>query len=221
MQKPLHVVYPKKYRQKLRWVAQEHYRGISKKYPNFDDLLKSGENASVHVDFRYEHPDGSYLLGITLFTPGSLKNYKDNKFLKKGKMEGEPKASRIPLSWLKVDDVWFEPGSVGATSKAWGYMRIVARGYLYLGTSKDVFLEFFLYGSKKVSGRFIGRSLKIGERQTWLFWFPEDQTPYVKTDDGRKWYEKNLKGKVPYEWLCGQVDLKKVISQMVEKRCRS
>lgn len=218
--KPLHVIYPTKYHQKLKWVAQIHVRGLKKKYSSFEALLKSGDTGSVHVDFRHEHTSKKFLLGTTLFTPGSLKNIDDNKFLKKEKMEGEPKNAMIPLSWLTVDNIWFQPGTVGATSRSWGYMKIIAKGYLYLGASKIVFVEYFLHGDK-VSGRFIGRSLPLKSGQHWLFWFPDDQTPYVKTKEGLKWYNTNLKGKIPYEWLVGEsLNLQKIISEAISKRCK-
>jgi len=157
--KPLHVVYPTKYHQKLKWVCQEHWRGFTKKYPSLEAARDAGETANVHNDFRYEHPSKKFLLGITLFNTTSLKNLGDNKFLKKQRMEGEPKNARIPLAWLHMD-AWLEPGTVGATSKSWAYMRDIAHGWLYLGASKIVMVEFFLHGSK-VSGRFIGRSLPL------------------------------------------------------------
>lgn len=218
--KPLHVIYPTKYHQKLRWVCQAHWRGFTKKYPSLKAALDAGETASVHDDFRYEHPSKKYLLGVTLFNPTHLKDFKENKFLRKERMEGDLKNVEIPLSWLKVQQ-WFPPGTVGATSRSWGYMEIIDHGYLYLGAQKDVMVEFFLHG-EKVSGRFIGRSLPLRQGQSWLFWFPDDQTPYVKTKDGKIWFEKTLKGKVPIKWLCGQqLNLQQIISRAVINRCKN
>ena len=219
--KPLHVIFPTKYHQKLRWVAQIHIRGLKKKYTSFDALLKSNETGSIHVDLRYEHTSKKFLLGITLFTPGSLKNINDNKFLKKEKMEGEPKNARIPLSWLTVDNTWFPPNTVGATQNTWGYMKIIDHGYLYLGVSKPVMIELFIH-SQKVSGRFVGRSLPLKSGQAWLFFFPKDQTPYVKTKKGLDWYDRTLKDKVPIKWLCGQnLDLQQIISKAILRKCKN
>jgi len=223
----LHVVYPTKAKQKLQYVVQHHLIGFTKPYPSLDAARDAGETASAHIDIRYRIPNESFAIGITGFTPSSLKNYKDNKYLNKQTFQGIPKETTIPLSWLSVDKKWFEPdkkaeedislGEVGGGKNSWGYMEIIDKGFLYLGTNKNIMIELFLHGNK-VQGRLVGRNLVIKERQIWLFQFPKDQTPYCKTKKGIEYWEKNLKPKgIKQEWLCGSL-YNNIILDSINKR---
>ncbi|RLG43893.1 MAG: hypothetical protein DRN81_05670, partial [Thermoproteota archaeon] len=89
-----------------------------------------------------------------------------------------------PVAWLNVEGV-VKPGQVGATKNEFGVFSIVDKPIVYFGAQKPAFKEFFLYG-KRFTGRWVARLLPNPWRRemprtefVWLFWKPEDQTPYV------------------------------------------
>jgi len=180
-------------------VMQNHYRG-----------------KSVHMDFRIKADN--HLVGMTIAheKPGKIKEdvkkvsqakeierHWENYF----KMSNKPQTYFVgrrklwitwkkpePVSWLNVEGV-VEPGQVGATKREYGVFSIVDKPKVMFGAQKAAFREFFIYG-KKFNGRWVARLLPNPWREempnvefVWLFWKPEDQTPYVLSQRAvrKKW----------------------------------
>lgn len=95
------------------------------------------------------------------------------------------KKGREPFEWLDVEGVTspreIEP-EPGGTRFFPGVFVIIDHGVYYPGAQKPYFHEYFLEG-KKWRGRFVFRMV-AGLKGTkavadWLFWKPDDQSPYV------------------------------------------
>lgn len=124
--------------------------------------------------------------------------------------------ARQPKAWLKMQGVTpsrsQEPGVPGGTQNYPGVFDIIDHGEMELGAQKPDFYEYFLLGNKwrgRVIFRFIP-GLK-GERELagWLYWKPEDQTPYVLSSGavkdgvlppkGQTWLPTEWENKIPEE----------------------
>ena len=163
---------------------------------------------SVHMDLRIKM--NGFLLGPTIahLKPGKIKEavetVKEAKRIESNwqqyfKMTNKPQTyltgrrklwitwkKSEPVEWLTVEGV-VPKGEVGATRYEFGVFSIVDKLTVYLGTQKPAFREFFLEG-KKFDGRWVARLLPNPWKEemprvefVWLFWKPEDQTPYVLT----------------------------------------
>jgi len=157
--------------EKLRYVAQLHFRG-----------------RSVHLDFRAEFKRGAehYLRGWTIAVqkPDAIREpvttleeakeiARDSDVwkldlrtgvakprqirggvIRRGDLRAFEKAAEIPSDWLEVEGVTEqpdpgEPVPVGATRQYPGVFLIVARGEVAWGAQKPWFSEFFLDGDWK------------------------------------------------------------------------
>jgi hypothetical protein len=112
-----------------------------------------------------------------------------------------------PFEWLdavgvtKPREIEPEPGG----TRFWpGIFVPIDSGTYYQGAIKPAFCEYFLHG-KKWKGRFVFR-LVSGLRGTkhladWLFWKPDDQTPYVLSSRAVRdsWLPKTGSA-MPPEW---------------------
>jgi len=95
------------------------------------------------------------------------------------------KKGKEPFEWLRIEGVTspreIEP-EPGGTRFYPGIFVIIDEGVYYPGAQKPYFKEYFLQG-KKWKGRIVFRQV-AGLKGTkavasWLYWKPDDQTPYV------------------------------------------
>jgi hypothetical protein len=172
--------------QRLRFVAQVHFRG-----------------ASAHLDLRFEYKrgDANFLKGFTVAIqkPKAIKEpvttlaearkaAADPGLWKMDLRTGEtkqrearggathkadlwamPKGAQIPADWLDVEGVTdeAEPGEeapVGGTKNYPGVFLIVQRGTCEWGAQKSHMAEFFLHGDGGWKGRWVFRQLGKGEK---------------------------------------------------------
>jgi len=139
--------------------------------------------------------------------------------------------ARQPLGWLKVKG-WTPPRKLrpvpGGTREYPGVFIFVDKGLYSKGADKPYFKEYFLYG-KKWKGRIVFRLVPgmraVRKLLTWLYWKPEDQTPYVLGTRAIKeeWLPQGysalpfeLEKKVPDHLNYWKPDLKK--SERLERR---
>jgi hypothetical protein len=167
---------------------------------------------NVHTDFRMRSPEGDWLIGWTMDTPGIVLQTLDGKLLKllRSKfVENEPqdnilaqRKDKQPKEWLTIvrpGSAVFraEPGEVGGTAKAAGEFRFVDRGEVIFGAQKSDYHELFLFfeKNKKLNGRW-GAQLLRGQAEEasgefWMINRPSDtQAPYITTHDYEKEVEK-------------------------------
>lgn len=160
---------------KPQFVMQEHRR-----------------SESVHTDLRWQISK-DVLVGLTLFTPGNLKQRsKIIKHKKSDKIELACKPYQ-PSEWLQVEGKITGPKHLGKFRDI--EFTIIEKGWLEVGAIKqEGFIELFFHGTKipslKNGARWIVRKLKIRGRWTWLMFKPKDQRPYIETHPKSEWPRK-------------------------------
>ncbi len=168
---------------KGKFVAQHHWRGLSKEETKLsnEELLETDH--SVHADLRFTAND--HLWGFSVFL-GETKENKEaggSLLYKLGerKLQGSFKLPQ-PKEWLKVgvDEPYIsEPGGVGSTSRKYSKFFAIDHGTYEIGVWREHMFEVFLRG-KKLKGRYIIEYAPVGGQRIWLIEKPKDQTPYAE-----------------------------------------
>ncbi len=117
---------------------------------------------------------------------GQQKARPDQDNPNKSKIECVEK-EKEPNEWLNVlglTDARIVEPEPGGTQYFPGCFVEIDKGNLFLGAQKTYFKEFFLDG--KWQGRIVFRQLTLNNKFTWLYWKPDDQTPYVFSDSATK-----------------------------------
>jgi len=169
---------------------------------------------SIHSDIRFQRlkPEkDDFWMGGEGFTPGN--QYKENLFLtisgdpeknfkerilgnfKVGRADADEELSvKGPLIWLTTGDKkpeTFEPGKPGATSNAFGRMKIFDKFKWRAGKQDKKFKEFEFDG-KVLKGRWIFTLTPLDIGRMWLIGRPKDQE--LKSDKGEvKKFTKEIK----------------------------
>ncbi len=118
------------------------------------------------------------------------------------------KKNKEPLEWLDIEGVT-KPRAIepepGGTANYPGIFVKIDSGVYYPGAQKPYFKEYFLKG-KNWKGRIVFR-LVAGLRGTkavanWLYWQPDDQTPYVLSSRAVRdsWLPPPGESAMPPEW---------------------
>lgn len=241
----------------LAYVRQFHVRG-----------------RSVHEDFRWELGKGR-VTGITVALPFGLPkaSWEElERLAERGRPSKErvrevvlgailekwldiwrdwnrkkvcaPKALQ-DTSWLRIEDAFFPPGTVGATDYKPGFMVAFDRGTIHFGAQKPDYWEYYLESER---GLYTGRLVvvwlpkaealaeldedteeKLG-RAAWVAYLfaPREQRPYVTTKrclesgweppEGRSALPKPIERKIPKElrfWEAPQRERAKVHEELV------
>lgn len=170
---------------KGEFVAQHHWRGLSKEETKLshEELLETGH--SVHADLRFTAND--HLWGFTVFLGEPKENKKAGGsqllLLQKPdrKLEGQFKLPQ-PKEWLQVGvgkPYVAEPLEVGSTSKKYSKFFLFDRGSYEMGVWREHAFEVFLHG-EKLKGRYIIQYAELeGRGRVWLIDKPADETPYA------------------------------------------
>jgi hypothetical protein len=209
---------------KYRWVFQNHFRGTGvhgdMRFEMPDGMLLGFTLAnqiegtvaepveSLEKAREYRNKDEVWKMNLH---DGSVKEREGKTHIRVNTKARQPKV------WLNIEGVTptrtQEPGTPGGTKKFHGVFDIVDSGSYEMGAQKPDFNEFFLLGNKW-KGRVIFRFLPgmKGERRLagWMYWKPEDQTPYilgrkaVKEDvlppKGESWLPTEWEKKIPAEF---------------------
>ena len=172
----------------IRGLSEEEAQKISDGTWTLADVIRETSH-SLHYDLRLATDRGNFWWGITLFA-GEMAENRDEPLVfrmqhdSRVKLESAPKLFG-PMSWLSVGvdrPLVVPPAGVGSTSKKWAAFFAIDRGTYQLGFARQHAIEIVLQG-QHLQGRFLWQYADFGDRRTWLFTRPEDQTLYATKHD--------------------------------------
>lgn len=174
---------------------------------------------SCHFDFRVlinDHLVGFSIVGFSRENDPKIDDLKINV-----NYRSETKSSQ-PIDWLFKnksigEEFEFKPGNVGAGVEKSGYMMILDRLVVKLGSLKPYFLEYFIKGDRyfKDWTRIVFTAIKAkrldpetkqptgSTERVWIFKIPNDQIPYCISDRAMKKNWIPPKGIIPFpiDWV--------------------